>query len=123
MPYSQIATVRPEYMLFIGDGSLKDAEEFFEWCMTSIKKAQEHGLNRLLYDNRTLLVEMAQHDVMVVSDRLADMDVQLLGFRFAVVSSRETLELSRFVETTFTNRSATYKTFGSQEEALKWLLA
>lgn len=123
MPFTQIATDKDDYMIFIGDGSIRNAEEFFEWCATSIKKAQECGHSRLLYDNRTLQLDLSQHDIMTVGDLLLEMGVPSLGLRFAVLSSVNTAAASQGVDTAFANRSVTYKRFDSQKDALKWLLA
>ena len=94
-----------------------------EWSSAAISKARELGRNKILFDNRTLDVEVAQYDVIAVADRLADMGVQNMGLRFAVLSSRKTLDISNVIETVFTNRSAVYRRFESQKAALEWLLS
>ena len=123
MPFTQTATENGDHILFEGDGTLRDSEELFQWCAMSIKKARFCGHTRLLYDNRTLRLEVSQHDVMTVGEQLAEVGVQLMGFRFAVVSSAETADVAKFIETAFANRSAAYRRFDSREEALRWLLA
>ena len=123
MPFAQIATKKEDHILFKGDGSLKEPEEFIQWCMMSISMAQESGQSRLLYDNRTLQLDLTQHDITTVSEQLADDGIQLLGLRFAVVSSVKTLAVAKLIETAFANRSAAYKIFDTQKKALEWLLA
>jgi len=123
MPFTQVVTATRDYLLFIGDGSILNAEELLEWCMAAVDKARESGHKKLLFDNRTLTLEMTQHDVLMASNRMAELNVQLLGFRFAVVSSAKNPERSTFIETAFVNRSATYKNFDTQKDALEWLLA
>lgn len=123
MPFTQIATEKKDHMFFIGDGSIRDQEEFFQWCVASIGKARDSGHTRLLYDNRTLSLEMTQHDIMVVSEQLLDLGIPVMGLRFAVVSSARTSDVADSVETAFANRSAAYRRFDSQEEALEWLLS
>jgi len=123
MPYTQIATDEHDYILIIGDGTIESAEELFEWSVSAVNKALELGRNKLLFDNRTLTVEVFQYDTFEVANRLADMDIQRMGLRFAVLSSRKTLAVSNVIETAFVNRSAVYKRFDSKKEALQWLLA
>ena len=123
MPYTQIATDEHDYILIIGDGSIQSGEDLFEWSMSAIRKAQDLGRTRLLFDNRTLTVEVTQYDAIEAANRLADMDIQKMGLRFAVLSSRKTLPISSVVETAFVNRSAVYRRFDSKKDALEWLLA
>jgi len=123
MPFTQIVTEQMDHILFIGNGSIRNQEEFYQWCVESIEKAKATGHTRLLYDNRALFLEMTQHDITMVSEQMLDLGIPLMGLRFAVVSSSKTFDVARSVETAFANRSAAYRRFDSQEEALEWLLA
>lgn len=123
MPFTQTAIEKEDHILFIGDGAIRDTEELYQWCVTSIEKARDCGYTRLLYDNGTLSLELSQHDIMTAGEQLADMGVQLMGLRFAVVSSAKTSDVAKSVETAFANRSAAYRRFDTKEEALQWLLA
>lgn len=122
MSYSLVVTDKGDYLLFITDGSVHSAEDFWEWSMSIVTKAQEFGKTKLLFDNRTFLLDITQYDVLTVVDRWVEMDAPSLGLKFAVISSRKSPEISRFIETSFTNRSAAYKRFSHQTEALGWLL-
>jgi hypothetical protein len=123
MAITQVITNKPDYLLLIDDGRISNKQEFLDLCIDAITKALQHGQKRLLLDNRTLSIELTRPEVLEVADQLKEMNAQELGFRFAVISSRGSSRIARFVETSFTARSAIYKRFESQREALSWLLA
>jgi len=112
-----------DYLLYVTDGNIQNADEFWEWSTAVVIKAQDLGHTRLLFDNRTCSLEITQHDVITISERWAGMNAPTLGLRYAVISSRGNPEISKFIETSFTNRSAAYKRFDSQKDALEWLLS
>lgn len=123
MPFTLVFIDKHDHLLLIGDGCLRNEEEYLDWCVISVKKAKELNHNRLLFDNRTLSLELTQYEALEVADRLVEMGSQKLGFRVAVLSCKKTMDIAQFVETSFINRSLVYKSFDSQEEALKWLLS
>jgi len=123
MAITQVVTNKPDYLLLIDDGRIRNKQEFLELCIDAITKALQHGQKRLLLDNRTLSIELTRPEVLEVADQLEGMSAHELGFRFAVISSRKSSKIARFVEMAFANRSAMYKRFESQREALSWLLA
>ncbi|MGL1863421.1 MAG: hypothetical protein OCC46_12925 [Pseudodesulfovibrio sp.] len=123
MPYSVVTTHKQDHLLHVTDGNVQSADEFFEWALAVVTKALEVGQTKLLCDNRTFSLQISQFDVIECLKRLEEMEAPKFGLRFAVLSSREHPEISRFVETSFTNRSASYKRFGNQKDALEWLLA
>lgn len=115
MPITQVITNKPDYLLFIDDGRIHTKEDLLALCVDAITKALQHGQKRVLLDNRTLSIELTRHDVLEVANQLVEMNAQELGLRFAVISSRTSSKIAKFVETSFTNRAAMYKRFDSQK--------
>ena len=122
MPYRIVFSEESNYLLCITDGTVEDAEEYIAWGLESLKKTIDTGHKKILYDNRTFKLNLVPLDIVLFAKQYEEMDVAQLGLRMAVVSNPKNPEVSRLVETTLTNRSAAYKTFGSQAEALTWLL-
>jgi hypothetical protein len=122
MAYSQIFTIKEAYLLCITDGDVADAEPFIEWGLKLVAKAREGRRTRMLVDNRTFLLKLSPLDVIAFANFMEDKGAAKLGLRMAVLSNPHNLETSRLVETALVNRSASYKSFHSQEEAKEWLL-
>lgn len=122
MPFNIVFSNETEYLLCISDGSVDDAEEYINWGMQAVKKAKEFGHTRILFDNRTFSLNLSSLDVVTFANKYEEMNIPLLGLRMAVLSNPKNHEVSRLIETTLTNRSATYQRFGSQAEAVGWLL-
>lgn len=122
MSYSQVFTDETLYLLCITHGTVDNAEAFVEWAVGVIGKARETGHTRILMDNRTFELHLSPLDVVTFASRLEAMNANSLGLRLAVVSSPANPEISRLVETSLINRSASYKSFRNQQEALDWLL-
>jgi hypothetical protein len=122
MAYSQIFTSKDEYLLCITDGEVFDAETFIEWGLKLVARARELRRTRLLVDNRTFRLDLSPLDVITFANFLEDKGAAKLGLRLAVLSNPHNPETSRLVETALVNRSASYKSFHSQEEAKEWLL-
>ena len=110
------------YLLCITDGSADDAEEYISWGLDLITKVQEVGHSRLLLDNRTFSLNLSPLDIVLFANKYEEMDVSQLGLRMAVLSNPKNPEVSRLIETTLTNRSAAYKRFETQADAIGWLL-
>ncbi|MGE4421323.1 MAG: hypothetical protein AB7D39_03425 [Pseudodesulfovibrio sp.] len=122
MAYSQIFTVKEEYLLCITDGDVSDVETFIEWGLKLVAKAREVRRTRVLVDNRTFLLKLSPLDVITFANFMEDKGAAKLGLRMAVLSNPHNPETSRLVETALVNRSASYKSFRNQEEAKEWLL-
>lgn len=122
MSYSIVFSNETEYLLCITDGAVNDADEYISWGLEAIKKAKELGYTRILFDNRTFSLKLSSLDVVTFAKKYEEMNIHLLGLRMAVLSNPKNADVSRLIETTLTNRSATYRRFGSQAEAEGWLL-
>ncbi|WP_281762352.1 hypothetical protein [Pseudodesulfovibrio nedwellii] len=122
MMYSQAFTEKKEYLLCVSDGTVADVEHFIEWAMSLVSKAKETGYSRLLIDNRTFVLELSSLDVITFAKYLEDMGAATFGLRLAALTSPMNVEISRLVETSLTNRSASYKIFQSLAEAKEWLV-
>jgi len=122
MTYSQVFTEKKEYLLCISDGRISDVGVFIEWAVALVSKAKATGYTRILIDNRTLTLELSPLDVITFAKYLEDMGAAQFGFRLAALTSPTNVEISRLVETSLTNRSASYKIFKNPAEAKKWLL-
>lgn len=122
MTYTQIFTVKDDYLLCITDGEVSDSESFIRWGVALVVKTQEIGSTRVLVDNRTFLLNLTPLDVITFADHMEQLGGNRLGLRLAVVSCVQNLDVSRLVETALINRSATYKSFLNQKEAQQWLL-
>ncbi|EGB13860.1 hypothetical protein DND132_0644 [Pseudodesulfovibrio mercurii] len=122
MAYTQIFTSKNEYLLCITDGVVDDAETFIEWALKLVAKAREARRTRILVDNRTLRLDLSPLDIITFANFLEDQGTAKLGLRLAVLSNPHNPETSRLVETALVNRSASYRSFRSQQEAQEWLL-
>lgn len=122
MDYTQIFTSKDEYLLCITDGAVSDAETFIEWGLQLLSKAWEARRTRILVDNRTFRLDLSPLDVITFANFMEDKDAAKLGLRLAVLSNPHNPEASRLVETALVNRSASYKSFQTQQEAQHWLL-
>lgn len=122
MAYTQIFTSKDAYLLCITDGVVGDAGTFIEWGLRLLTKAREVRRTRLLVDNRTFSLELSPLDVITFANFMEDRDAAKLGLRLAVLSNPHNPETSRLVETALVNRSASYRSFRSQQEAQHWLL-
>lgn len=121
-PYRIVFSDESSYLLCITDGSVNDAEEYISWGLDTLGKAKETGHRKLLYDNRTFNLNLTPLDTVLFAKRYESLDVAQLGLRMAVLSNPKNPDISRLVETTLVNRSAAYKRFDTQAEALNWLL-
>lgn len=122
MTYTQIFTVKDGYLLCITDGEVSDSETYIQWGLALIAKAREARHTRILVDNRTFRLKLTPLDVITFADYMEKMGGNKLGLRLAVLSCVQNLDVSRMVETSLINRSATYKSFLNQKEAQEWLL-
>ena len=119
--YSQIFTDERCYLLCITDGTVASVESFIEWAVAVIGKARETNHTKILIDNRTFELRLSSMDVVTFASYLEEMNAASLGLRLAVTSSPKNPEISRMVETALTNRSASYRSFRNQKEAMDWL--
>ena len=122
MAYSQIFTSKDEYLLCITDGEVSDSDAFIEWGLKLVAKAKETRHTKVLVDNRTFRLNLSPLDVITFANFMENMGAAKLGLRMAVLSNPHNLEESRLVETALVNRSASYKSFRSQQDAQEWLL-
>lgn len=122
MTYSQVFTEKKEYLLCVSDGTVADVERFIQWAMALVSKAKETGNSRVLIDNRTFVLELSSLDVITFAKYLEDLGAASFGLRLAALTSPLNIEISRLVETSLTNRSASYKIFQNSAEAVKWLV-
>lgn len=121
MSYSIVSFEKGSHLLCVTDGNVSTVEEYLAWALEVISKVQKSGCKILLLDNRTFSLQLTAHDVVVFADELEKMGAAKLGLRIAVISNADNLDISRLVETSLVNRSATYKSFRSQADAMKWL--
>jgi len=121
MSYSLVTTDVDSHLLCVTDGQVNDADALIEWALDVVSKAQESGVRKLLLDNRTFALNLSPLDVVTFANSLEKMDAAQLGFRMAVLSSPGNKEISHLVETTLTNRSASYKMHSNLNDAKKWL--
>lgn len=75
----------------------------------------------ILLDSRACVFELDVPQAFKVAQTLGDY-IPLLGMRIASVPDSKTMELDKFFETVFQNRSINYRLFESEEEAEKWIL-
>lgn len=122
MPYSMVFSEEPSYLLCISNGEVEGVEEYIAWGMEFLSKAKETGHTRVLIDNRTFILHLSSLDIVMFAEKYEELGVPQLGLRFAVLSCSKNEEVSRLIETTLRNRSATYQRFDSKEDAEKWLL-
>ena len=122
MQYRIVFSEESNHLLCITDGSVNSAEEYIAWGLETLKKARETGHKKILYDNRTFRLNLTPLDTVLFAKRYEDLNVAQFGLRMAVLSNPKNPEISRLIETTLTNRSASYKTFATQADALTWLL-
>ena len=110
------------YVLCVTDGSVNSADEYISWGLEVTAKAKEAGCTRFLFDNRTFSLNLSPLDIVLFAKKYEELNMAQFGFRMAVLSNPKNPEVSRLVETTLINRSASYKRFNTQAEALTWLL-
>jgi len=122
MPYSLITTDKQDYLLFITNGSIQSADEFWDFLKDVATQGIEKKYNRLLFDHRTLYLQITQYDALMCVEKLLNVGIPIQGFRTAMITSKNSLEVGKFVETALTNRSVTYKRFETRKDALDWLL-
>lgn len=122
MPYTIVYSDETDYLLCITDGSVDSAEDYISWGLEAVGKAQAMGHTKLLFDNRTFRLNLAPYDVVIFANKYEEMNIAQLGLRMAVLSNPKNPDESRLIETTLRNRSATYKRFNTQADAIGWLL-
>jgi len=121
MAYNIVYFDKKTHLLCVTDGKVSNVKEYLAWAMDIIAKAKSSGHKVLLMDNRTFTLELTPLDVVSFADKLDEMGAAKLGFRIGVVSNPGNPEVSRLVETSLVNRSATYRSFKNQTEAMEWL--
>lgn len=121
MKYTQVFTETPGYLLCVSNGTINSVEAYVNWGEAAVSKALETGNFKILFDNRTLLLDLDSWEIDIFSKHLDEMDYVSIGLRLAVLSNPANEEISQQIELALTNRSASYKRFKSQEDAVKWL--
>ncbi len=121
MTYQHQFIDKDDYLLCNSQGEILDSDCFLKWAKQVMTVASELGHTKILFDNRSLNLNLASLDVVTFAKELEEMGAALLGLRMAVASSSDNYETSRLVETSLTNRSASYKSFSELSEAKEWL--
>lgn len=110
------------YLLCITDGQVGELDMFMEWAGTVLDKARTTDHKQILIDNRTFELQLSPMDVVAFATHMEETGTVRQGFRLAVLSCPKNLDVSRLVETALINRSASYKSFRTQKEAMGWLV-
>ncbi len=121
MIYTQVFTEKPGYLLCVSDGTIDSVDTYIEWGKAAVSRALETGNFKILFDNRTLFLDLQSWDIALFAKFLDGMDYVSIGLRLAVLSNPANDEASHLVETALRKRSASYKRFKSQKEAVTWL--
>lgn len=121
MAFNIVYFDKKTHLLCVTDGKVSNVDEYLAWAMEIVAKAKSSGHKVLLMDNRTFSLELTPLDVVSFADKLDEMGAARLGLRIGVVSNPGNPEVSRLVETSLVNRSATYRSFRNQADAMEWL--
>jgi hypothetical protein len=121
MSFSMVFTDKNDYLLCITDGMVDGADGYIAWGLEAIGRIRQTHHTKILFDNRTFRLELSSLDIVLFAQKYEELNVPVLGLRMAVLSCSKNDAVSRLIETTLINRSATYRRFESQEEAKKWL--
>jgi hypothetical protein len=121
MSYNTVFFDKQNHLLCISEGEISSLDDYIAWAIAVIDKCKEAGLFVVLIDNRTLVFKLTLHEIASFADRLETFGAAPLSLKVAVISCPDNLELSKSVEISLLNRSADYKSFKSQKEAMEWL--
>jgi len=118
MSITVVTAVLPEYIRFdvSGDYSL---EELFEFIDRAKAAADRAGRDRLLIDARRIEGRMSEADRFLGGRQIAD----VFGSRLKAVCIMPTEQITKLGELTAVNRGARFFVTGTEDEALRWLLA
>jgi len=121
MPFKYKIFEKDAYLLVEAGGEANTLEDMAEYSDAVFDAAFAKGYTCVLHDQRTLVANFTQIDVINLADQYIDMDAQTYGMRAAIVCSEQNLEIIRFLETAFQNRSMELRTFTDIASAEEWL--
>jgi len=121
MPYNTVFFDKQNHLLCISEGDITSLDEYIAWAIEVVDKCKETGRFVVLVDNRTLVLKLTMHEIASFADKLETFGAAQLKLKVAVISCPDNLELSKSVETSLLDRSADYKSFKSQKDAMEWL--
>lgn len=109
------------YLLVEAGGEANTLEDIVEYSNAVLEAALTKGYTCVLHDQRKLAANFTQIDIINLADQNVAMDAQSSGIRAAVVCSEHNLDIIRFLETAFQNRSLQLRTFTDMTSAEEWL--
>ncbi|MGL1863042.1 MAG: hypothetical protein OCC46_11025 [Pseudodesulfovibrio sp.] len=121
MTYDYAMTMKDDYLLVTIGGESNTIEDVLSLADRVLIEAKRNNCTCILFDERTVTVNLDQHDVYQCTEALAE-HLPSAGIRVAVVHNTTDLAIYQCFETMLRNRSINYKLFDDFQSAEKWLL-
>lgn len=111
------------YVRLESNGTIRTADDAQQYLEHMYAEANKLGVNRILLDERELMDEEDAMDAYQVSESATFAQMSVRGFRLALISREENLEINKTWETILQNRSINLRIFLDETEGLDWLLS
>lgn len=121
MPVSTNITLEDGFIRVIAAGTMIGLNEAQEYGDRMYAAANKHGVTRILLDERHMVDQEDVMDAYEVSESPTLSRMGMEGFRLALVTCEDNLEINRAWETILQNRAINLKVFTDALEAERWL--
>lgn len=122
MAFTYTTHVRDGYLLVKCQGEPESPADFFEYIRSSILKAHERDITRVLFDESGATLKFKVYDAVLMSDMLDKEGLQTMGIRGAVICNEHDLSACKYFETSLRNRSFNVMMFDTVDKGKQWLL-